>query len=262
MTQSLRQLQENFQNYVIEKNEEVLDHIYTEDVNGIERIDIYKKGYSLRLVEILEKDFPIFRNYLGEEKFTALAFDYIKEYPSTHYNICIFSQFFSQFLLAKGMDLYLSEMVAFEWALSCALDAGDAEQVQIEQLAQVAPESWPYVEFDFHPSMKTYPFFTSAPKLVYALMQEEPTPDVIQYDQPTEWLIWRFNLQSYFESISPEKSWMIRSLQEGKNFSEICEGLCQWLAEEEVAMFAAGSLRNWIEKGLFSAIRVQEVVTS
>lgn len=261
MSVSLRELQENFQAYMLNENQNILDSISVEHADAVERIDIYRKGYTLRLLEILEKDFLIFRGMIGEELFDKLARDYIERHPSDHFSICTFSRHFSQFLSQVHQEEYWSEVVAFEWALSCALDASDAPQISIDELGSVAPESWPYIQFTFHPSISLHKFHYNAPQIVYAMMlEQENVPELIKYERPNNWVIWRYDLKSFFESVSNEQVWMMEAIKQEKTFSEICEGLCQWLPEEEVAMYAAGSLRNWIEKGLFSAIKVAEVV--
>lgn len=260
MTVSLRELQEYFQAYILDEKQEVLNSISSDQDRRSERIDIYRKGYVLRLLEILEKDFPLLREYIGENIFEKISVEYIKTYPSTHFNVCTFSRHFSQFLTDSNCEAHWSEMAAFEWILSCVLDAEDAPHIGIDQLGSIAGESWPFIQFDFHPSAEQRQFRYNSPLIVYALLQKEEVPELIDFEEPRDWIIWRFNMQSYFESVTREQMWMIKAIREGKTFSEICEGLCQWLSEEEVAMYAAGSLRNWIEKGLFSAVRVMELV--
>lgn len=253
---SLRELQENFKAYILNQNQEILSILDARNDNA-NRIDIYKKGYSLRLLEILEKDFPTFRSIVGEKEFEKMGYDYIAKFPSTHFSICIFSQYFSQYLLESNYDPYLSEFAAFEWALACALDAADAAEIGVDCLGTVAPESWPYVQFSFHPSVMLNQYFYNAPQIVYAkMMEQENLPELIRQNTSTSWLIWRYQLKSYFESLTSNQVWIVKAIWEGKTFGEICEGLCQWLPEEEVAQFAAGSLHNWLSKGMFSAIQI------
>lgn len=258
MSTALRKLQEDFQNYILNANDTIL-----QDVSGKfnqDRIDIYKNAYVLRLLEILSKDFPILRKHLGNDSFDQLGKQYIKCYPSNHFNICTFSRHFSDFLFETNQDPYLVEMTAFEWVLACALDAANADQISINELTSIAPESLPLVQFDFHPSVNCYQYRYNAPLLVYAYMLEKPTPELVEYEQPRSWLIWRNNMQSYFESLTTEQLWIFNAVQEGNTFADICEGLCQFLPEEEVAVYTASTLRNWLEKGLFSAIKITETV--
>lgn len=256
MTVLLRELQEHFQAYVLEKNPKMLDIIATENCNAIERIDVYRIGYSLRLLEILEKSFPTLYKIIGQERFDKLGYQYIEEYPSHHYNICLFNQNFSQFILNKHQDLFSCEVAAFELALAAALDAGDDAQIGIAELGNVPGESWPFLQFRIHPSVAIYQFQYNTPEVVLAYLLEQEVPEAVKSDQPGDWLVWRYQMQSYFEQLTTERLWMLNAIKQNKTFAEICEGLCQWQSEEQVAGFAAGSLGHWLQKGIFSYFQV------
>jgi hypothetical protein len=43
-------------------------------------------------------------------------------------------------------------------------------------------------------------------------------------------------------------------MQSEKTFSEICEGLCEWVTEEQVAMHAATLLKRFINDEIITAI--------
>ena len=40
----------------------------------------------------------------------------------------------------------------------------------------------------------------------------------------------------------------------GLTFGEICEGLCQWIAEDNAGVHAASLLKGWITTGLISNV--------
>ena len=87
-------------------------------------------------------------------------------------------------------------------------------------------------------------------------MNEEEQPALVYEEKPITWLVWRFNQQAFFCPTNAQQLWMLKAIQEDKSFSEICEGLCQWLEEDKVAQFAAENLRNWIVEGIFSEFKV------
>jgi hypothetical protein len=256
MTVSLRELQEQFQSYVINKEQKILDNISTEQVSAIERIDVYREGYSLRLLEILEKNFPVLLKIIGHEKFTQLGRQYIESYPSDNFNICIFARHYPKFLLDQNQDPFWSEVAEFEWALAIALDAADAPQIDMSHLSELTEEDWPNLQFSIHPSLECYKFKFNTPQIVIAHLLEEDVPELVPGDEDLDWIVWRLNLQSYFERITPQHLWMINALHQNKTFAQLCDGLCEWFSEEEVAQFAAGSLGNWLSKGIFSGFTV------
>jgi hypothetical protein len=39
-----------------------------------------------------------------------------------------------------------------------------------------------------------------------------------------------------------------------RSFGDICEGLCQWVSEEEAGQRAASLLKTWIQLGLLAEV--------
>src|SRR6516162_215871 len=99
MSETLRELQENFQAYMLSQNDTVLNSISFDHDLALTRINIYRDGYAFRLLEILQKDFPCLRQIMGDEElFEKMGREYIAQYPSNHFSICTFSRHFSNFL--------------------------------------------------------------------------------------------------------------------------------------------------------------------
>ena len=48
---------------------------------------------------------------------------------------------------------------------------------------------------------------------------------------------------------------MLDALREGRSFAEICEGLTEWIDARNVALHAAGLLKQWLEDGMINEIR-------
>lgn len=257
MTALLREIQEHFQAYVINKDEKILDAISTEQASALERAEVYREGYFLRLLEILEKSFPVLVKIIGQETFTSLGRQYINQNPSQNFNICWYARNFPNFLKEQHQHVFWVEVAEFEWALGSALDAADAPQIDMNDLGGLSGEDWPYLQFDLHPSVAFYNFTYNTPQIVLAYLLEEEVPEAIAAE-PRNWMVWRLDLQSYYESLTPEQLWMLNSIKQQKTFAELCEGLCQWLPEEEVAGYAAGSLGNWLQKGIFSRFAVAD----
>ncbi len=256
MSVSLRELQEQFQDYVISKDPKVLEAISNDNANALERADIYRDGYSLRLLEILEKSFPVLVKIIGYQIFETIARKYIDQFPSQDFNICNYNLGFPQFLVDEKHDSFWFEVADFELALAKALDAADAPQIDMTALGGLTAEDWPNLQFEIHPSVEYYQYHFNTPQIVLAHLLEEEIPEQVREEQIKNWVVWRLDLQSYYESLTPEQLWMMQHIKQGKTFAELCEGLCQWFPEEEVAQFAAGSLANWLQKRLFSAFHV------
>ena len=190
---------------------------------------------------------------MGEEKFDELGCAYIRQCPSTHFSVRYVGQHFAQFLPDNtALDPLWAEMAAFEWEIENATDAKDAPAITFEEMATISPESWSTLKFEVHPSLVTLPLFYPVPALWQHLLQETEKPTTDRQQKPTHWLIWRFDRKSYFRPMDDNQLWMMRAVQNGSTFSDICAGLCDYLEEDKVVPFTAETLRNWITGGVFS----------
>ena len=141
-TNSLRETIENFQNYILDKDNSPIEH----SVDGPDsafrqtRLDVYHAAYSLRLLEILSLNFAMLKVLAGEEVFERLGRDYIHSYPSNHFSVRFFGRNFSQFLATQPEATpVFAELADFEWALGQTIDAPDAPQLTFEQMAAARP---------------------------------------------------------------------------------------------------------------------------
>lgn len=63
-----------------------------------------------------------------------------------------------------------------------------------------------------------------------------------------------FLLTRAMRSLSAHEAWAFESAQQGANFAELCEGLLEWISQDQVAIIAAGFLRQWINDELVTTI--------
>lgn len=249
---------ENFQAYVLDKNAKITQTITGPDQEFREtRMNIYYEGYSLRLLELLSKNFGALQTLVGDELFERFGRDYINNFPSTHFSIRYFGRHFSEFLATHPeSEPIFSEVAAFEWALEHAMDAPDAPHLCFEDLAKLPPEAWGSLTLKTHPSLQVLEFSYPTPTLVGAIQKEAEKPTLTRVEPSTPWLIWRFNLKALFQPLATEQQQMMQAIQSGQAFAEICDSLCQTMEEEKVVSFAAENLRRWISEGIFSEFRI------
>ena len=78
--------------------------------------------------------------------------------------------------------------------------------------------------------------------------QPERSPEAV------EWLVWRSALENYFRSLDPVEATALDAALRGASFAEICAGLSEHLAEEEIPLRAASLIATWSESGLLSGL--------
>ena len=255
---NLSSLQNSFNAYLIKEDPNFED--LTEEgpkLDKASRIKIYFDAYRLRLIEVLQEDYPKLHSALGDETFDSLSRSYIAFYPSQHFSIRYFGQHLSQFLNEQepyNRHPYLSELAAFEWALGNSLDAKDAHIITLNDLQTLSPEDWGYLTLQFHPSVDSLLCYWDVPEIWKAIEEESAARSFSEYPNPITWIVWRKDLQGQYRSLSDEQLKMLALYKEGKCFAEICEALLEDHPEEQVPTIAFGFLHQCISDGLVSEI--------
>jgi hypothetical protein len=256
---ALHNLQSDFQQYLLTGEGAFVDGIVGDArIDAATRASIYYEAYRLRLAEALETDFDALRAYLGEEKFDDLCRDYVGAHVSDHYSIRHYGRHMARFLAETEPwrdEPFLAEMAAFEWAMVDAFDAADAPPATTADMEQVPPERWPAMTFSLHPSLQRLNLSWNAPAVWNAVDRKEPLPVAVKSPYPIGWMVWRQGLQIYFRSLSVDQAFALDAMRAGESFAAICEGLCEWIDAQHVALHGAGLLKQWLEDGLIRDVR-------
>lgn len=246
----LADLQQSFQAFLLDGQEGIEAHIVDhEKASAEKRLKVYSEAYYLRLLEALGDNYPALRTFLGEADFTVLGRAYIRAYPSRHASIRWFGEHLVQFLELSSPSPKrpeLAELAKFEWALSSAFDAEDIQPMTLDAIAALPPTAWPSMRLVFHPSMQRLNLQHHVPAIRKAVDEGKPPPPAETNPRPVEWLVWRKELACYFRSLEADEAWALDAATEGATFGAICEGLCEWVQADQVALHAAGLLKRWV----------------
>ncbi|MGH8575685.1 MAG: DNA-binding domain-containing protein [Gammaproteobacteria bacterium] len=255
----LREVQQAIQSYVLRGDRDAEARVLsTSRVDARTRLDIYAKGYRLRLLEALEEDFQAVRALMGEGPFQRLVEGYIDAHPSAHFSLRHFGRHLPSYLShgEYSTSPWLFDLAGFEWLLGEAFDAPGATLVSTEALASVPPESWPNMGLTLHPSVGRISLGWNVTRIRQAVESGEPPPAPERSEVLIPWLVWRQGLKTYYRSLEPAEAMTLDRARDGATFGNLCEDLCRWVAEDEVAARAAAFLRRWVTDGLVTAVRV------
>lgn len=251
---TLNQLQQSIQAYLLQTNEQAVQHIRpAAQQAAVERLQIYSKGYLLRLAECLAQDYPVLRQWLGEEAFDQLVANYLAAYPSQHFSIRYVGQVLAQFLTEQqpyAAQPELAEFAQFEWAIGLATDAADANVLTQDDLMAVAPEQWANLQLALHPSIQTLKLHYNISAIWQTVSEQQEVPKLHYQEQPTIWLIWRNDLTAYYRSINEAEQAFLTGIQQNENFATLCELLCDYYPEAEVGQQASYLLQQLINDKL------------
>ena len=257
---ALADLQQAFQSAVLQLRETTPDFIIdTAKASSAERFEIYTEAYRLRLIEALSADYPALKDWLGDEGFDAMGRTYIDTSPSDQFSIRWFGRHLPRFLAETppyAEQPAAKDLAIFEWALSEAFDAPESALTDYQQLAAIEPAYWPSLKLCFHPSLRRIDLNCNAPQVWQASNHKEPLPAFTANSESQTWIVWRQQLKLLFRSLSAQEAFTLDAFMQGQCFAEVCEGLCEWLDEEQVVMKAAGFLQTWLRDGWIADVEV------
>lgn len=262
-TKSLAELQAELQDFVLDKAQDVSDlTLETSVFSKHERLRIYHEAYKLRLIDALRSDYPALCIYLGEDTFVAIATEFIAANPSHHPSLRWLGEKLPTFLRTHNswqQHIHIVELAEFEWAQAMSFDAADSALATLDDVRELQPEQWMKMQLAFHPSLQHLGCYSNALNLWNMLVKAEVEniPEEISVevsDTNQDWLIWRENLQVIYRPLDTAEAWALNTFLQGKNFSDVCNGLCEWFEEEQVPMQAAQYLQQWIRSGLVGKI--------
>ncbi len=255
---ALQTLQREFQDFVLDGRAEIVQRVVgTSSVDPARRLGVYYDAYRLRLIEALQTDYTSLKIVMGEDDFAQSMGAFVEATPSVHRNLRWYGQSLPEFLRTRAPSAeqpWLWELALFEWTIALAFDAADEPVLTFDDLAAMDSGIWPYLTFKFHPSRQRLSLRTNAASLRKAVDEEAPIPPPERLAQPIQWLLWRKDLTVMFRSLLPEEAWALDTAHAGGNFTELCEGLCQWVAPAAAAGRLAGMLRTWVDDQLIAAV--------
>jgi len=247
----LRDLQLRFQEYLIDGSQDIeQDIISTENALAEHRLGTYYNAYRIRLIDCLAVDYSALEKLIGREAFENIALDYLQNFPSNHPSVRWFGQNLPAYLsdIYKGDENeFLSELARYEWAQTMVFDAADSTQLlQLEDMAAVPADAWPGLKFKFKPALVWLDLHWNVPLIENALDTDTEVPQKQRDDFPLRWMLWRRDMKIQWRSLEVHEAWAIEQAASGANFAAICEGLLEWIDEQQVALVAAGFLKQWV----------------
>jgi len=118
-------------------------------------IEVYRNNYRGNLHDTLAGAYPVIEQLVGKDFFRLLTRKFIEQHLSRggnlHHYGAEMASFVAAFEPAQGLP-YLPDVAALEWACHCAYFADDADTLDINKLAQIAPEQYADLILHLHPA--------------------------------------------------------------------------------------------------------------
>jgi hypothetical protein len=148
----------------------------------------------------------------------------------------------------------VAEIADLEKALADAFDGPDAAPLTIDVLAALAPEDWPLLTLEPHPTAIRLTFRTNAAEIWSALKEETAPPKPIRLPEPQAIVVWRQDFMARFKPMTAEEAMMWNEAGKGVAFGVLCEMVATFAGEDEAELRAATYLKGWIDMGMLASL--------
>jgi hypothetical protein len=116
----------------------------------LERLDIYRGMYELRLREALEADYPGLHQYLGDDTFAELARLYVRENPSRSYTLNRLGDGLPEFVrsvVGLPRPAFVRDLARFELARTLVFDEEESPRADPAAVRDLPPDAWAGLRF-------------------------------------------------------------------------------------------------------------------
>jgi len=250
---TLAQLQAEFKSYLFSGSNEAAFAPCIAAGNGINatrRLDVYRNAYYIRLQEALAHDFPALLIDMGEAAFGREMAAYLKACPSTSPSLRQLGERLPGYLLSRN-KAHWADLARVEWAILNAFDAADADALTVDDMQHIPPDAWQVLHFALHPSVSVLEVSHHAFDVWAAHHQKQALRDR-QIHETVPLLIWRSPGGPTIKPLSIECHTLLVALGDGQSFAQACEQFLAFIAPDDIAQAAAGSLLELLQSGCLS----------
>lgn len=191
-----------------------------------QHLQIYRNNVFASLTGALKAEYPVIERLVGEGFFRFAADGYIRRHPPSSGNLHDFGAHYANFLtgFAPAAALpYLPDVARLEWAWHEAFHAADAEPLDPQRLAEVAPAHQSSLRFTLHPSARllisSYPLL----RIWQANQDNAPEQAIDLKEGGAQLLVIRRGLQVEIETITIGEHALLHALAQDATLEAACE---------------------------------------
>ncbi|NML62006.1 DUF692 family protein [Massilia sp. RP-1-19] len=220
---------------------------------GAERFGLYRGNLTVTWDKVLSAAFPVIRQLVGKEFFTALSRACGMAYPSADADLNNFGAGFAAFLADfehVAQFPYLPDMARFEWALHRNHFAPDAGAVTAAQLGSLDPVRFEQACAKLHPACT---LFASEWAIIPLWQAHQPGSGIAfpeDMSRPSFGLIARPRWKSEVAAIPAAAHAALKALDSGENFGAALDAA--FAIDDDVDV--AAHLAQWIALGVFGSL--------
>jgi hypothetical protein len=258
---ALRELQLAFVAAMFDESDAVHAQVRDDGMSADARLGIYRNNLHEGFIKALALGFPVIERLGGTDYFRQLALEFLRAHPSRAGNLHHIGSPFAPFLREKFAGTpyaYFADIAALEWAYQEAQVAPDAEPLTPDAFANVAPEEYERLAFDFHPACH---FVRSRHPMVQIWRANRPetlSEEVIDLDAGGDnVLVLRTPECIELHRLPPARYAFFEALNRGENLGAALEQAQAMDSDFDLG----GALRHLVELRILAALRLSAAST-
>jgi hypothetical protein len=213
------------------------------------RLAVYRNNVRHALLSVLEAAFPVVRELVGAECFTATALTFIAEHPPRAPVLYAYGGDFANFLdsFRPLAELpWLADVARLEWARNEVLFAAESAPLTPEQLAAVPPEQLAGLRIGVRPATR----WLASPWPIHAIWaahQPDGQPlETVDLQQAERVMVWRRDGVVRQRSLMPGEFALLTAFAARRPLAEVAEA---GLGQDSALDFSA-ALARWLNEGV------------
>ena len=186
---------------------------------------VYRNNYRVGLMELLASIYRITRELLGEDFFTALSREYVKQQPSHSGNVHLYGAQMGDFL-ARFEPVahlpYLPDVGRMEWLLHRLYYTADHQPLDVTTLATLDGDGWDNLRL---PLQNALALIESPWALaqIHAFHQPDAEQAPFTLASDTRLLLWRLHGDIQLKTLDTAAFAFLQALQQGETLAAATE---------------------------------------
>ena len=227
-------------------------------LSPLQRLDIYRGMYLLRMEEALAIDYPALKHFLGAEAFLHLVTRYVDLYPSRSYTLNRLGDHLPEFVAACG-DLahreFCHDLARLEYALTMVFDAVETPPLTPEAVRAVPQPDWENARLKPVAAFRLLAFGFPVSRYIAAVDGENRFPRMAR---KKSWVAaYRRNYQVHRLDLAEPAYELLSALASGRTMGQAIASLLsrKWRpALKHAQLF--DWFRQWMSEGLFQSVEL------
>lgn len=205
---------------------------------------IYANMYASRLHDTLAEDYPKLRAALGDERFTAVATQYLHAHPPRSFTLRDAGLALPEYLkTSASAPAWAADLAALERARIEVFDGPDATPLTQAEVIALETEL-PELVLSWVPSSVVVPLAWAVDDLWSAIEDDQPVFPPACESRVV--LVWRRDISVLHRTLEPDEADLAPRIATGARFAEACE-LLGGLHGDDASARAAELLLRWLE---------------